>query len=574
MIHDKTAMGRKSFDGETPLVGSGKHNRCVVLPANVPILADFFERRNQNWIARTNSASDLIIQVGDSCFHLHKIPVVSKSEYLNRLVFQRIRNSRENDGESLIIQIVDLPGGTKTFELVVKFCYGWKIDITATNVAPLYCAAHFLEMSEDLEQGNLISKTEAFLSFLMISSWKDSFRIFKSCESISTWAKELQIVKRCAEAVAWKASTNPKAFSFDCEYAAHWNFEASKRGKSELEGTGTGTANTWWFEDVSFLRIDHFIEVIQSIKTRGVKSALVGSCIANWTTKWFSQVRLGLDKVTPKHMTHQLHRVTTECLIRMLPTEEKSVSCNFLLYLLKAGVMLKINSELLNVLERRIASVLEQCHVSDLLVKNVGDNDPVYDVGVIIRLLQSYFSCMLSNPAAKSHAVGRLVDGLLAQVARDEKLTVKSFKSLVDALPQNARYCDDNLYRAIDMYLKAHPSLIEEERTTVCRVLEYHRLSQEARQHVMKNDRLPLKLTAQFVLQEQVNMTRSMISNGSNYRRTNAQTIIRISKHLEKGQVNAQEIKMIRKDVEMIKSQLKELHNCKVKLQKQLKIFG
>lgn len=119
--------------------------------------------------------------------------------------------------------------------------------------------------------------------------------------------------------------------------------------------------------------------------------------------------------------------------------------------------------------------------------------------------------------------------------------------------------------------MQAHSNLTGEDRSGVCRVLEYHRLSQEARQHVMHNDRLPLKLTTKFVLLEQVNMTRSMTNNGSNYRRTNTQTTIRVSKDFEKRQINAQEIKMMSKDVEMMKSQLLELNTCKMKLQMQLK---
>ncbi|RDX82592.1 Root phototropism protein 3, partial [Mucuna pruriens] len=464
--------------------------------------------------------------------------MVSRSEYLNRLVFQ-------SSGDSPIIEIKNLPGGKKTFESVVKFCYGRKIDITSANIAPLYCAAHFLEMSEDVQQGNLISKTESFLTFLILSSWKHTFRILESSESISPWAKDLQIVKRCAEAIAWKACAYPNERPNTC-------------------------VDNWWFEDVSFLRIDHFIKVIQSIRKRGIKPEVVGSCIEHWTRKWFSQVTLDKE-TTHKPITLQLHRISTECLINILPTEENSVTCNFLLHLLKAGVMLKINPELLCVLERRVALMLEKCRVPDLLVKNQGEKHSLYDVTVVLRVLRFYVCGMSSNPLAKPHTVGRLVDGYLTQVARDENLTVESFKSLVEALPQKARYCDDNLYRAIDMFLKAHSDLTEEDRRDVCRVLEYHRLSHEARQHVMQNDRLPLELTTGFVLLEQVNIATSMTSNESNYRRTNTETVIRVNKDLEKRKENAQEINMMRKDVETIKSQLLEVYTCKMKLQNQLK---
>jgi len=372
-----------------------------------------------------------------------QVVMASRSEYLNRLVFERGSN-RESGGESLIIQIKNLPGGKKSFKSIVKFCYGRKFDITASNIAPLYCAAHFLEMSEDLQQGNLISKTEAFLTFLIISSWKDTFQILKTTESISHWAKDLQIVKRCSQAIALKVCADSNASNFE-------------RPLSETDNS----VHDWWFEDVSFLRIDHFIEVIQSIKRCGIKPELVSSCIEHWTRKWFSQIRLGLDKETPKSLT--LHRISIECLINILPAEENSVTCNFLLHLLKAGVMLKINSELLCVLERRVALMLDKCRVPDLLVKNQHEKHSLYDVTVVLRVLRFYVCGMSSNHSAKAkpNSVGRLVDGYLVQVARDENLTMESFKSIVEALPQNARHCDDNLYRAIDMYLKviSFPSL-------------------------------------------------------------------------------------------------------------------
>ncbi|KAK9292810.1 hypothetical protein L1049_020790 [Liquidambar formosana] len=180
--HDKATRARKSLDRENATCGSvscRKSNRCVNFPANVSMVTEALERRNQSWFVRTKVASDFIIQIGDDSFHLHKHPMVFRSGYLNRLVFQRSSNGEKDT--SLNIQIDNLPGGSEIFELVVKFCYGWKIDLTSTTIAPLYCAAHFLEMNDDLEQGNFIFKTEAFLSFVLLSSWRDTFHIFKTC---------------------------------------------------------------------------------------------------------------------------------------------------------------------------------------------------------------------------------------------------------------------------------------------------------------------------------------------------------------------------------------------------------
>ncbi|KAL3573522.1 hypothetical protein D5086_024135 [Populus alba] len=490
-------MGSTSLDSGKATVSGRNHNKCVILPANENMVAEALEKRNQNWTVCARVANDLIIQVGDSSFQLHKLAMVSKSEYLNRLVFQRRSNGAKDTLPK--IQIDNFPGGSEIFELVVKFCYGCRVDLTASNIAPVHCAAHFLEMSDDLEQGNLISKTEAFLSFAM----------------------KLQILQRCSDAIAWKACIDPKLFTLSEDDAISLNVLANDAENLKHKGI----AENWWFEDVSCLRIDHFVEVIKSIKRRGVRSELVGSCVAYWTAKWIS----GPDNL-PKHLTHHLLRVTTESLVRILPEEENSVSVNFLLHLLKLGIMMRISSELLNEVEKRIALKLENCRVSDLLVKNYGNDDTVYDLGTVSRVVEAYASSMLKNPTPKLLVVGKLVDGYLAQVSRDDKLSVEQFRSLAEALPNDARYCHDNLYSAIDAYLKAHPRLTEEARTSVCTAMDYHKLSKEGLEHAARNDRLPVNITTRLILLEQVNMARSMTSVGSNYQRTKTQAIIRIQR--------------------------------------------
>lgn len=246
-------------------------------------------------------------------FLFFQLPMVSRSRYINRLVLQSSKES------SRAFQIDNLPGGALVFELVVKFSYGWKISFTAANIAPLYCAAHFLEMTDDFQQGNLISETEAFLSYVTLTSWKDTFRILKSCESISTWARDLQILRRCSDAIAWKACTenNPGGF-----------------GENEvLMNVGKNLPDDWWFEDISFLRIDQFVEMIAALRRKNISPELVGSCVANWTRKWLSQNTDAHCNIKQKCFEVHLHRVTAEYLIKILPVEESSISCNFLLHL-------------------------------------------------------------------------------------------------------------------------------------------------------------------------------------------------------------------------------------------------
>ncbi|XP_030466906.1 root phototropism protein 3-like isoform X1 [Syzygium oleosum] len=560
---DKTIMGSAKLDRKFPVYGS-------VVGTTGDRSADFasgtLQRRGKKWIMQTGVASDLVIQLGNLSFHLHKLPMVSRSGYINRLVFER--KSKAESENSMPINLDNVPGGAKTFELVVRFCYGLKLDFTASNIAPLYCAAHFLEMSVDYHESNLIPQTEAFLSFVIFSSWKDIFHVLKSCENLSPWAKELKILNRCSEAIAWKACcTDHKAFNFSTCDTTLFDIQGNKLTYLKVENF----FDQWWFEDVSLLRIDHFLEVVDACKRKGMRPDLIGVSIAEWTQKWLSRVTL-LDNLTAQKLTYQLQRVVIESLIRVLPLEENSVSCNFLLNLLKVGLLMEIDSDLVKTLERRIAFMLEKCRMLDLLVENRIDGDTTYNVRVIIRVVQCYVSVVWKNHPPKLFAVGRLIDGYLAFVAREERLTVKDFRSLAEALPEDARFCDDNLYRAIDMYIKAHPSITEAERMGICKAMDYHKLSKEACEHALKNDWLPLDMMTRFILMEQVNMMRSATKSGSDYQRTATQAILRTSTGSSHGWLSSQkEVRMMRKEVDAMQAQIRQLQLCKLKLQTQMR---
>ncbi|XP_074304508.1 root phototropism protein 3-like isoform X3 [Silene latifolia] len=548
--HEKAGIsGRRSYDKRSANSGSvlmERPNRCMIVPSEVDMIAEAIEKKDTNWFVRTKVPSDLIIHIGKSCFHLHMLSMVSRSAYLNRIIFEK--RNKGMTGSNLNIELNNLPGGEDIFELIVKFCYGWKVDLTANNVAPLYCAANFLEMIEDLHHGNLISRTESFLCFIIFSSWKDTFLVFKTCETISSSARDLQIQRRCSEAIAWKICTNLNAISIDHDESQCSSF--------------------WWFEDVAGLRIDHFIEVVTLIKKKGVKPEVLGSCVAYWTAKWISRVSFWFRIPCQKGIS-QVRRVTVESLIRVLPIEENSVSCNFLLHLLKLGLMMNVDANLCLKLSKRVASMLEQCHPLDLLVKNYGESETSFDVSIIVRILETYVSLALRNPTFKLFVVGRLVDGYLALVARDKNLQADSFRVLAESLPKSARYSHDNLYQAIDRFLKAHPNLTEEERKEVCRSIEYDKLSEEAREHVMKNDRLPLNITTQFILLEQVNLTKSVVESGSIYRRTKAQTIINLKADSHKECMQAhKDIKMMKQETDNIQAELNKLQECRLEIKR------
>lgn len=125
------------------------------------------------------------------------------------------------------------------------------------------------------------------------------------------------------------------------------------------------------------------------------------------------------------------------------------------------------------------------------------------------------------------------------------------------------------LYRIV---IKAHPNITEAERTGICKAMDYDKLSKEAREHALKNDRLPLDMTTRFILMEQVNMMRSATNSGSDYQRTATQAILRTSTGSSHGWLSLQkELRMMKEEVDAMQAQIRQLQLCKLKLQTQMR---
>jgi hypothetical protein len=216
--------------------------------------------------------------------------MISRSGKMGRVIYESASPAAAVDPDTSVADLDDLPGGADSFELAARFCYGMAVDLTASNISGLRCAAEYLEMTEDLEEGNLIFKTEAFLSYVVLSSWRDSIVVLKSCEGLSPWAENLQIVRRCSESIAWKACANPRG--------VRWAYTGASSGRPPRSGGGTASPRwnvgggdskesspsrqavppaDWWFEDVSVLRIDHFVRVVTAIKVKGKDDAALYS---------------------------------------------------------------------------------------------------------------------------------------------------------------------------------------------------------------------------------------------------------------------------------------------------------
>ncbi|KAL2616425.1 hypothetical protein AAZV13_08G126100 [Glycine max] len=527
---------------------------------------------NQVWFIAPQIPTDFSIQVQETTYNVHKYPLISKCGYIGRLEIQPLISNSGN-----VLNLENFPGGSETFETILKFCYGLPIDFSPDNIAALRCASEFLEMTEELEDGNLISKSEAFLTFVVLSSWKDTITVLKSSENLSPWAENLQIVRRCCDSIAWKAS------------------------KDELTSEDAApNQESWWFNDVAAFRIDHFMRIISAIRAKGTKPETIGKCIMQYAKRWLPGMEVELEglrgyghekcnlqfsifsgKKKESSGNSKEQRTIIESLISIIPPQQDAVSCKFMLQLLKMAMMYSVSPALTTDLEKRVSLVLEDAEVSDLLIPRYQNGDQgktvicmtnsseectMLDIDVVQRIVEYFLmheqQQIQQQQKTRKFNISRLLDNYLAEIARDPNLSITKFQVFAELLPENTRSYDDGLYRAIDTYLKTQPSLTEHDRKRLCKIMNCEKLSLDACLHAAQNERLPLRTVVQVLFSEQVKMRAAM------HEKEPAQ--IGIQSEQEENQTSAtMDIKALKAELENVKSQMVELQNDYCELQQE-----
>ncbi|XP_072967387.1 BTB/POZ domain-containing protein At1g30440-like [Typha angustifolia] len=505
---------------------------CVKLGSK----SESFKRQGRAWFCTTGLPSDITVEVGEMSFHLHKFPLLSKSGLLEKL----IREKSDEGEEGCVVELPDVPAGAKAFELAAKFCYGVKFEMTSSNVVYLRCAAEYLQMTEEIAEGNLISLTENFFNQVVLRSWKDSIKALQTCDDVLPQAEELQIVKRCIDSLAIKACTDPNMFGWPMMESGP---RQSPGGSVLWNGISTGARprnsnSDWWYEDVSALSLPLYKKLISIMEFRGIKQEMiVGSLnfyakrhlpalnrrqsMSNISNRFASTTLLAMpSEDEQKHLLEEIDR--------LLPLQKGMTPCKLLFGLLRTAIILQASSSCLSNLERRIGMQLEQATLEDLLIPNFSDStETLYDVDCVRRILDHFLAIdqetggaspglaedgqLLGSPSLiPITTVSKLIDGYLAEVAPDVNLKLPKFHSLAAAIPDYARPLDDGLYRAIDIYLKAHPWLTESEREELCRLMDCQKLSLEACTHAAQNERLPLRVVVQVLFFEQLQLRSSI----------------------------------------------------------------
>ncbi|KAJ1690177.1 hypothetical protein LUZ63_014332 [Rhynchospora breviuscula] len=480
---------------------------------------DVFQNDGNNTrFVATELATDIIITVGEVKFFLHKFPLLSKSARLQKIV-ATTTNDETNDE----VDVSDIPGGPAAFEICAKFCYGMVVTLNAYNVVAARCAAEYLEMHETIEKGNLIYKIDVFLNSSIFRTWKDSIIVLHTTKNLMPWAEELKIMSHCVDSIANKASIDPS----EVEWSYTYNRKklASENGLDQHWNGVRKQASVppdWWVEDICELEMDIYMRVISAVKAKGRTSgSVLGEALKAYAYRKIPGLLDG--SVSYSSVDVARHRNILETIVWLMSGGSGSVSCGFLLKLLKAACLFDAGENCRTELVKRVGQQLENASVKDLLIpaETQEEGSTVYDVDMVVGIIEEFMAqqaqggngeiAEVTDPGlgfdpngVKVLAVATLIDGYLAEIAKDPNLPLLKFVGLAEMISTGLRPVHDGLYRAIDMYLKEHPGLSKSEKKRLCGLMDCKRLSPEACMHAVQNERLPLRVVVQVLFFEQL----------------------------------------------------------------------
>nr|CAD1842973.1 unnamed protein product [Ananas comosus var. bracteatus] len=299
-----------------------------------------------------------------------------------------------------------------------------------------------------------------------------------------------------------------------------------------------------WLDDM-----DHLAKTISAIKHKGARPDLLA--------KWFPE--LSASSASASSSSGRFHaasaaaaeaawaapesptaawlkkRLLVESLVAALPPDgecgaeacEKGgagagATCDFLLRLLRAGSMVGADAGCLRELEARAGRRLPEASLGELMIPAFGHTcGTLLDVAMALRLVRAFLAGAAGDQdgggaaapprgggAAAMARVAKLVDAYLGESAVDAGLAVAEFEELARAVPTHARPSDDGLYRAIDTYIKAHPSTTKKEKKALCRLIDARKLSADASLHALQNERLPVRSVVQVLFCEHTKLNR------------------------------------------------------------------
>lgn len=424
-----------------------------------------------------------------------QIPLVPKCGLLQRLI------SSDSDGANIALDLHDIPGGEHAFELCAKFCYGITISLSAHNFVSAFCAAKFLRMTESIEAGNFVLKLEAFFSSCILEGWKDSIVALQATGQVPEWSENLGITRRCIDSVVEKILKPPSKVT--------WSYTYTRPGYQRKRHPSV--PRDWWTEDISDLDIDLFRCIITAVRsTNMLPPQLIGEALHVYACRWLPEMASSrsTESYPADHTEQPMDRKQQilEMVVSLIPPETGSVSIGFLLRLLRIANLLGASPSTKAELVRKSGQQFEEATLNELMLPS---DHHSYDIDLVRAMLESFLRQHWRRKSEGRRStrsvvkVGKLIDCYLQVVAREVNMPVKKVVSLAAAVPEIARPEHDELYKAINIFLREHPNLTKADKKELCRILDCQKLSPQVRSHAVKNERLPLRTVVQVLFFDQ-----------------------------------------------------------------------
>ncbi|XP_047312732.1 BTB/POZ domain-containing protein At5g17580-like [Impatiens glandulifera] len=423
-----------------------------------------------------NSSTKIKLYVRGVPIALDKDIITQRSSVIASLVKQNPYNN------NLFDELSNIPFDPETFDLVARFCHGYELKLSAENVIPLYCVSYYLGMSETHSPNNLFKKCKIYFEQKILPNWNESVKALRSTESIIQQAYELGLIGDCFDSLIHKAIENPQFLDEDI-------IEDKLNVKRKLFQIGSK------FEDLTSLSLQLYQPLIYQMAENHVQSRYIASSLFQYAMK--------------NKNTSQVSVI--EAVEKLLPNEIGLLHCTQLFEMLKIAIAMEANSNCRNGFETRIGKQLEEATVHDLIIPSIGySKEGNYDTECVKRILMIFYNNFPANSnSSKLYSVAELIENFLFKIAIDVNLTISTFKAMTElacSVSKGLKRKSDQLYKAIDIYLKHHSYLTESEREEICQVLDFNNLSQIICQHAAQNSRLPIRIVVQVLFVGQLHL--------------------------------------------------------------------
>ncbi|XP_022726281.1 BTB/POZ domain-containing protein At3g19850-like [Durio zibethinus] len=444
--------------------------------------------------------SHLQIHINDQqAFFVNENIICAYSGTLKKIIKQQKRRTQI---ENSVIELNNFPGGPNGFEQVSRFCYSnGRVTITVSNVSLLYCCAFFLGMTEKASTNNLLTQTEKFIEGMFSWSWNDIVMSLRSCESFFSYADSYGLIQKLIFALLAKIAqnldvnfiTSSSSSSSSPETSYGIRFSCTSKGTPKSTSPSNISGNPWWFDDLTILSPKIIEKIIRNLGAYGNQN----------NSFTFTRFLLHYLKSRPQgspNSKSEYSGLADTAVHGVIRVGKTKFSCRKLFWVLRVVSAFSLSKNYREGLERLIGENLDEATVDDLLVS--GHKKGVYDVNLVIRLIRVFVRGE-GVSLQKMKKLGRLIDKYLREISPDQNLHISKFLAVAESLPDDCRDCFDGVYRAIDMYFQSHPTLSFEERSRLCRCLNYRKLTFEASKDLAKNPRIPPNIAVQALMSQQ-----------------------------------------------------------------------